>query len=147
MAIYSGGGILRPALLACFPDGVLNVHSGPLPSIRGMSAVEWSLLHGRRPVATVHAIDQGIDTGPVYTSREISVSDGDTLGVLRARTVITGIEALVACLSDIERQALRPVPTQREAGRQYYEMAAPLRAVVEQWLAEGRTPWAPGGAE
>ena len=46
--------------------GVLNIHLGLLPEIRGMSSPEWSLLN-RVPVGiTIHYMDAGIDTGRFF---------------------------------------------------------------------------------
>ncbi len=45
--------------------GILNVHLGLLPEVRGMSSPEWSLLQGVPLGITFHYMDAGIDTGPV----------------------------------------------------------------------------------
>ena len=43
----------------------INCHKGYLPDFRGSSATYWSTLTGGTFGATVHFMDQGIDTGPI----------------------------------------------------------------------------------
>ena len=140
VAIYTGGGILRKPMIERLPDGVLNVHCGPLPAIRGMNAVEWSLFHGLCPTATVHRIDAGIDTGEIYVARSVAVERGEPLGVLRARTVLAGIDLLAESFGDILAGRLSLQTNPASDGRQYFEMAEPLRALVQSWVDMGLTP-------
>lgn len=137
-AIYTGGGILRPPLLERLPAGVFNVHSGPLPEVRGMNGVEWSIFLGLPPTATVHRIDSGIDTGPCYAMHAVAPEPGESLGQLRGRVELTGIRLLADILDDIIAGRLAPVRHRADTGRQYYEMAAPLKRMVEDRLLEGK---------
>ena len=92
--IYTGGGILRSGFLSN-AGTVLNAHSGKLPEIRGMFALEWSLLLGSEVGVTIHVIDKGIDTGPILQWLPIDIQQGQTLDQLRDRAVITGANGLV----------------------------------------------------
>lgn len=50
---------------------VLNVHHGPLPAYRGLPevALVYAMLRGEREfAATLHQVDEGIDTGPVLAA-------------------------------------------------------------------------------
>jgi methionyl-tRNA formyltransferase len=140
LVLNAGGGILRQPFLERAGRGVLNVHSGPLPHVRGMSAVEWSLYLGLVPTATVHWIDRGVDTGGILGDVATEIRDGDGIGRLRARTLLAGIDLLAGLLEPVAAGTLAARPNPRDRGRQYYEMAEPLKRVVEGWLATGRTP-------
>jgi hypothetical protein len=130
--IYSGAGILRTPLLDCFAQGVLNLHCGSLPAIRGMNGVEWSLFCGRPPEATLHLIDAGIDTGPILAARTIDPEPGDSLSRLRGRTIVAGIELLAECLPRID--SLPRCANPLASGRQYFAMASTLKVLVEDRL-------------
>ena len=65
LIIFTGGNILRKQLLELPRLGVLNVHLGLLPEVRGMSSPEWSLLNHVPVGVTIHYMDAGIDTGPI----------------------------------------------------------------------------------
>jgi hypothetical protein len=140
--LYTGGGILRAPLLSLFPPdgGVLNAHCGPLPQVRGMQAVEWSLFLGLRPTATVHFIDAGIDTGPIVASSEVPVAREDDLAVLRARVVLAGTDLLASALREGPPLRSRARPNPPGGGRQYFAMAEDLRRIVQARVAAGETP-------
>jgi phosphoribosylglycinamide formyltransferase-1 len=78
--------LLTPAFLARFPGRVVNVHPSLLPSFPGLKAVERALAAGVRETgATVHVVDEGIDTGPVLAQEAVRIAPGDTPESLHAR--------------------------------------------------------------
>jgi phosphoribosylglycinamide formyltransferase 1 len=69
-----------------FAGRVVNTHSAPLPQFPGAHPIEDVLAAGvPETAATVHYVDEGIDTGPVIVSERVPVLDGDTVETLRAR--------------------------------------------------------------
>lgn len=78
--------LLTPAFLARFPERVLNVHPAPLPAFPGAHPLEDVLASGAtETAATVHYVDEGVDTGPVIASEPVPVLPGDTVDSLRER--------------------------------------------------------------
>ncbi len=78
--------LLRPSFLDRFPERVINVHPALLPQFPGAHAIEDALAAGVRETgATVHYVDQGVDTGPVILQERVAVEDADTVESLRAR--------------------------------------------------------------
>lgn len=133
--LYGGGGILRREFLAAAEGRVLNVHSGPLPDVRGMNACEWSVLLGLQPTVTVHRIDQGIDTGAAVLRRPVPVCPGDDLGRLRRRCVAEGVEAMVQATADLPADwVTRPAPL--PVTRQCFVMAPALLELAEHRLRQ-----------
>jgi methionyl-tRNA formyltransferase len=52
----------------------LNLHAGPLPRYRGMRPVNWALKNGEREHGvTIHGIDEGVDTGPLYAQARFTI--------------------------------------------------------------------------
>jgi phosphoribosylglycinamide formyltransferase-1 len=77
--------LLRPAFLERF-DRVVNTHSAPLPEFPGAHPIEDVLAAGvKQTAATVHYVDEGVDTGPVIVAEPVPVRDDDTVETLRAR--------------------------------------------------------------
>ena len=56
--------LLRPSFLERFPQRVVNVHPAPLPDFPGAHPLEDVLAAGASAAAaTVHFVDEGVDTG------------------------------------------------------------------------------------
>ena len=78
--------LLTPSFLARFPGRVVNVHPAPLPAFPGAHPLEDVLAAGApEAAATVHYVDEGVDTGAVIASEAVPVLAGDTVESLRER--------------------------------------------------------------
>jgi phosphoribosylglycinamide formyltransferase 1 len=78
--------LLTPSFLDRFPGRVVNTHSAPLPDFPGAHPIEDVLAAGvSETAATVHYVDEGIDTGAVIASERVPVLAGDDAAALRAR--------------------------------------------------------------
>jgi phosphoribosylglycinamide formyltransferase-1 len=78
--------LFRKPFFDHFAGRVVNTHSAPLPEFPGAHPIEDVLAAGvTETAATVHYVDEGIDTGPVIVSERVPVLDGDTVETLRAR--------------------------------------------------------------
>jgi phosphoribosylglycinamide formyltransferase 1 len=77
--------LLRPTFLDRF-DRIVNTHSAPLPQFPGAHPIEDVLAAGAtETAATVHYVDEGVDTGPVIAAEPVPVREDDTVETLRAR--------------------------------------------------------------
>jgi phosphoribosylglycinamide formyltransferase 1 len=80
--------ILSPAYVRAFAGRALNVHPSLLPAFPGLHAQRQALEHGVRITgATVHFIDEGVDTGPIVLQAAVPVERGDTEETLAARVL------------------------------------------------------------
>lgn len=78
--------LLRPSFLERFAGRVVNIHPAPLPDFPGAHPLEDLLAAGaRETAATVHYVDEGVDTGQVIAAEAVPVLPGDTVETLRAR--------------------------------------------------------------
>jgi phosphoribosylglycinamide formyltransferase 1 len=78
--------LLRKSFLNRFAGRIVNTHSAPLPEFPGAHPVEDVLAAGvSETAATVHYVDEGMDTGAVIVAEPVPVLDGDTVETLRAR--------------------------------------------------------------
>ena len=78
--------LLRPVFLSRFPQRVVNVHPALLPAFPGAHAIEEALAAGATETgATVHLVDEGIDTGRVLRQEAVAVLPGDTPESLHTR--------------------------------------------------------------
>ena len=78
--------LLRRTFLERFPGRIVNTHPAPLPGFPGAHPIEDVLAAGaKETAATVHYVDEGIDTGPVIAAEPVPVREGDTVESLRER--------------------------------------------------------------
>jgi len=78
--------LLTPTFLDRFPDAVVNVHPSLLPDFPGAHAVEEQLAAGvAESGATVHLVDEGVDSGAVLAQARVPVLAGDTPETLHER--------------------------------------------------------------
>lgn len=102
--------ILGPAVLARFPDRVLNTHPALLPSFPGAHAVRDALAYGVAVTGcTVHVVDAGVDTGPILAQAAVEVRPDDDEATLHERIKVTERALLVDCVGRAARQGLRVV--------------------------------------
>ena len=81
--------LVGPALLAAFPDRVLNIHPSLLPAFPGLHAQRQALDHGVRVAgATVHLVNSELDAGPIVLQAAVPVRDDDTEDTLSARILV-----------------------------------------------------------
>ncbi len=78
--------LLTKPFLDRFPGRIVNTHSAPLPEFPGAHPIEDVLAAGvPETAATVHYVDEGVDTGPIIAAERVPVRPGDTVESLRAR--------------------------------------------------------------
>jgi phosphoribosylglycinamide formyltransferase 1 len=78
--------LLRKPFFDRYGGRIVNTHSAPLPEFPGAHPIEDVLAAGvPESAATVHYVDEGIDTGPVIVAERVPVLEGDTPDTLRAR--------------------------------------------------------------
>jgi phosphoribosylglycinamide formyltransferase-1 len=78
--------VLSPAFVAAYRHRILNVHPALLPAFPGLHAQRQALAHGVKVTgATIHFVDDGVDTGPVVMQAAVPVREDDTEASLSAR--------------------------------------------------------------
>jgi phosphoribosylglycinamide formyltransferase 1 len=78
--------LFRKPFFDYFGGRIVNTHSAPLPAFPGAHPIEDVLAAGvDETAATVHYVDEGIDTGPVIAAERVPVLPDDTVDTLRER--------------------------------------------------------------
>jgi phosphoribosylglycinamide formyltransferase 1 len=66
--------LLSPGFVARFRERIVNVHPSLLPAFPGVDAIEQAIEYGVRVTgATVHFVDEGVDTGPIILQEAVEV--------------------------------------------------------------------------
>src|SRR6185436_9515973 len=78
--------LFRKPFFDYYGGRIVNTHSAPLPDFPGAHPIEDVLAAGaRETAATVHYVDEGVDTGPVIAAERVPVRANDTVESLRER--------------------------------------------------------------
>jgi phosphoribosylglycinamide formyltransferase-1 len=78
--------LLSAHFVRAFPDRVLNIHPSLLPAFPGLDAQRQALDQGVKITgATVHFVDEFLDSGPILIQSAVPVLDDDSVETLSAR--------------------------------------------------------------
>jgi methionyl-tRNA formyltransferase len=105
------GRILPPGLLSLPRLGCVNVHASLLPRHRGASPIAHAILAGDAEAGVgIMAMDEGLDTGPVYSHRALPIAADDTCGSLTVKLAELGAALLIDTLPGLFAGSARPTP-------------------------------------
>ncbi|MBI5682954.1 MAG: phosphoribosylglycinamide formyltransferase [Deltaproteobacteria bacterium] len=78
--------LLTPKFVRAFPMRIMNIHPALLPAFPGLNVQRKAVEYGVKfSGATVHFVDEGVDTGPIIIQSAVPVYDDDTAETLRQR--------------------------------------------------------------
>ncbi|MCR4601670.1 MAG: phosphoribosylglycinamide formyltransferase [Clostridia bacterium] len=85
--------VLQPALIEAYRNRIINIHPSLIPKycgkgFYGMHVHEAVIAAGERESgATVHFVDEGVDTGKIIIQRKVEVLSDDTPETLQQRVL------------------------------------------------------------
>jgi phosphoribosylglycinamide formyltransferase-1 len=81
--------LLSDGFVRHFEGRLMNIHPSLLPSFPGLHSQRQALQHGVKLAgATVHFVDEGVDTGPIVLQAAVPVRDDDTEETLAERILV-----------------------------------------------------------
>ena len=114
------GYILRPDFLKLAPSGCINLHPSLLPYNRGAHPNVWSIIEGTPAGATLHYIDEGIDTGDIIAQREVAVESIDTGETLYRRLEWASLELFKETWPNLRDGSVRRFAQSSAAGTSHH---------------------------
>ena len=84
---------IPPEMIRAFPNRIINIHPSLIPSFcgvgyYGLKVHEAALKRGVKITgATVHFVDEGMDSGPIILQKAVGVEPGDTPEILQRRVM------------------------------------------------------------
>ncbi|HSV31283.1 MAG TPA: methionyl-tRNA formyltransferase [Atribacteraceae bacterium] len=109
LIVAAYGQILRKKLLSIPRRGCINVHASLLPAYRGADPIRWTLLRGEQKTGvTIMLMDEGVDTGPILSARELLVNEMDNAETLTSRLGQLGSGLLIETLAGMEQGEITP---------------------------------------
>ena len=103
--------IFKPTLLGIPRLGCINMHSGRLPTYRGMMPTFWQMLRGEPAVTiTVHRMAEKLDAGDVLATQLFPIRRGDSLDRVIKGTKREGARLLIGVLRDLRTDRAQSTP-------------------------------------
>jgi len=105
--------LIRSDVIRAMPENsIINLHPSFLPWGRGAHPNYWAWKRLEPHGVTIHAIDEGLDTGPIFVQRQVYFDN--QLGMTLAETYRTIEEEMIDMFKDhivdILSGALKPCP-------------------------------------
>ena len=100
--VVAYGALIPLRILNMLPHGWLNLHFSNLPEFRGAAPVQWAILSGCEETAScVFQLEEGLDTGPVFSRLPIAIAD-QTSGELLEEMAVAGSRQVVEVVDSID---------------------------------------------
>ncbi len=131
VVLVFGTGILREPILKPFEGRIINLHLGLSPYYRGSGTNFWPLVNGEPQFVggTIHALDAGIDTGPILAHVRPRIEEGDGPHDIGNKAIQAAAEVLADAARLACGGALRLRP-QRQKGLLYQRKDFNAEAVL-----------------
>jgi folate-dependent phosphoribosylglycinamide formyltransferase PurN len=104
LIIHISSNILKSNIFSIPKIGTINLHHGVLPFIRGLDSVYWGIYYNKPEWvgATVHFIDEGIDTGKILKKGQCEYKSKRSLSSVMIGNEILGTELLLSAIKSFD---------------------------------------------
>lgn len=84
--VMAYGRILPKDVLDAPRRGAMNLHASLLPQYRGAAPINWAICNGEtKSGVSLMQMDEGLDSGPVFSRHELVLTETETAGTLAER--------------------------------------------------------------
>lgn len=136
IAVVAYGKILPKYVLDYPKHGCINMHASLLPKYRGAAPIQWSVINGEAKTGvTTMLMDEGLDTGDMLLSRELTIGEYETSAELFDRMAVLGGDVLVETIQELD--TIVPTP-QNHAEMTYAPMITKDMAHID-WTKPAKT--------
>ena len=106
LVIVIGFGVIFPPDVLSAPKyGCINLHFSLLPQWRGAAPLQRALINGESHVGvSVFQLDEGVDTGPVFSTEAIDVDEDATFGEVLELMARLGVDPISEALAMIAEE-------------------------------------------
>lgn len=149
IVVTAFGQILPKDILDIPRLGCINVHASLLPKYRGAAPIQWAVLNGDAVSGiTTMLMNEGLDTGDILETVEVTLDPKETGGSLFDRLALKGGELIVQTLADLEAgKCLRTPQNEAEAtkvsvfSKTFGLISWQEPAVKLERMVRGLNPW------
>ena len=111
LGIIAGARILKSNIIDSVKIGILNLHPGLIPEVRGLDTLQWAVYDNIDIGITAHFINKEIDKGSIIDRQVINVEQDDTffdlsqkMSELELKMMLSAVEKILKSGSNIQTQ-------------------------------------------
>jgi methionyl-tRNA formyltransferase len=135
LIVLGNSRIIRKNILNIPKIGIINAHPGLLPRYRGLHTLQWAIYYGDNIGATVHFINEGVDTGGIIKQDVVNIEANDTIASLNDKVRVLCAKLMAeTVLKFVDGEYIQVIPQSIENGQQYYKMQKKLLGETEKKL-------------
>ena len=136
LIVLGGTRIIKGNILRIPKKDTINCHPGLLPRFRGVDVVLWSIYKNDKVGATVHYVDEHIDSGDIILRQKIRIDNCKTIEEVRERVRMLSYQLVLKALGMLEKGK---APRLKQHGRYplYAKMPKKLLIKVEAMIKNG----------
>jgi len=103
IAVVVAYGLILPSQILSSPKfGCVNIHASLLPRWRGAAPIQRAIMEGDEETGIcIMKMDNGLDTGPVLSSRKTQIKENDTAKILSERLSLLGSNLIIEVLDKL----------------------------------------------
>lgn len=119
LAVAAYGKIIPNSLLTYGNFPMLNIHPSLLPRWRGAAPIQRAIFEqDLQTGVTIMQVDEGLDSGPIFTQASIPIHEHDTSGSIHDKLSELGANLLLDTILKLTSEGMIPTP-QSEEGSTY----------------------------
>jgi len=119
LGLIYGSPILKPELFEIPRLGTLGIHHGKVPEYRGNKTTFWAMYNGERVAGvTIQKVNQGLDTGSIVKTGEVSTQGRTYQAVVRELETL-GLDLYIQAILDIKHGTAGYKPQNGAKGELY----------------------------
>jgi len=100
--------ILRNDFFEIPKHGIFNLHCGKLPEYRGRAPISRTIMNGDKDlIASLHKIDEGVDSGPIAIETKIKITLKDDVNTLYKKFSGNSYKSIVELLRSLQKGKLQ----------------------------------------
>jgi methionyl-tRNA formyltransferase len=109
--VMAYGRILPADVLSAPRRGAMNLHASLLPRYRGAAPINWAIVRGETETGiSLMQMDEGLDTGPVYSRHSLTLSETENAGTLADRIATLAAHVVLTDLARAVDGSLQAEP-------------------------------------
>jgi methionyl-tRNA formyltransferase len=124
------GHLIPPKVISSLSSNIVNLHPSLLPIGRGADPIAWAIMEREKQGATIHVVEETLDTGPIILQSEIPSDFGMSSGQIYELAT----QELMNLFIQFNSTWPEKLPHRDQEGRFTYHTATELERLREEFL-------------